>query len=236
MVLIGNFRDPVNPVNPVKNYSTRNEPMNSIGQTLKAAREQRQLSAADVAAAIRAKIEIVEAIEADNFAAFPAAIYARGFIKLYAECVGLSPAELLPAYNAPGAQRAPAPPIPPPAPLPQPPPPKPRPARTRKPETPAAAPRKARAWSWPRFNYTAVLSRIRLPRFRIPRIPLAQIQLPVETWQTILTVAGAGVLVVAALAGLVWSSRGKSDLTPPPACRWIQEPPAPYVGPEFKGE
>ena len=72
--------------------------MESVGQPLKAAREKKQMTVSDISSAIKAKMQIIEAIEHDNFSAMPAPIYARGFIKLYAECVGIDPTPLIKAY------------------------------------------------------------------------------------------------------------------------------------------
>ena len=76
--------------------------MKSIGQMLKAERERRQISIADVAAATKMTNTFVKAIEADNFSALVAPVYARGFIKLYAEFVGLDPMHLLKQFGADG--------------------------------------------------------------------------------------------------------------------------------------
>ncbi len=102
--------------------------MESIGQILKAAREQQGRTIADAAQAIKAKQMIIQAMEADDFDELMAPVYARGFIKLYAEYLGLNPQPLLkiyhrrqdgPAadggkfYNAARRARPPAPPQPP---------------------------------------------------------------------------------------------------------------------------
>jgi cytoskeletal protein RodZ len=52
-----------------------------------------------VAEATRIKVQIVEAIEQDDFSRIPAPTYAKGFIKLIAEQVGEDPAPLLQAYT-----------------------------------------------------------------------------------------------------------------------------------------
>ncbi len=80
----------------------------SIGRQLQTARENRQMTVFDVAAATLIPVWIVSAIEKDDFEAMPAPLYARGFIKLYARCVGLDPAPLVKAYDSPGARKSPA--------------------------------------------------------------------------------------------------------------------------------
>lgn len=98
----------------------------SVGSTLKAAREARGLSAEDIADQTHIFIQVIEKIEADDFSRIPAPVYGRGFIKHYAECVGLDPeplvAEFMEAYTGKKPAVKPAAPAPqprPPAPPPQ---------------------------------------------------------------------------------------------------------------------
>jgi transcriptional regulator with XRE-family HTH domain len=72
--------------------------MDSIGQRLKAARESRGWSASQVASALNTKLQVVEDMEADRFERMAAPIYAKGFIRLYAEHVGLDVKPLVDAY------------------------------------------------------------------------------------------------------------------------------------------
>ncbi|MBU4365837.1 MAG: helix-turn-helix domain-containing protein, partial [Verrucomicrobia bacterium] len=87
--------------------------MESIGQILKATRERRQISIADVVMATKMTSTFVKAIEADDFDALVAPVYARGFIKLYAGCVGLDPMPLLKQFDV--SSRAASAPSPPPS-------------------------------------------------------------------------------------------------------------------------
>ncbi len=61
----------------------------TVGEQLKAAREERQLTLNDVAAQTRIPIRHLEAIEASDFAALPGSMYSIGFSKSYARTVGL---------------------------------------------------------------------------------------------------------------------------------------------------
>ncbi len=70
----------------------------ALGNILKEARMRRNLSASEVAAGTRMKIQLVQAIEREDFSAFPAKIYGKGFIKLYAELVGVDPIPLIEEY------------------------------------------------------------------------------------------------------------------------------------------
>ena len=106
----------------------------SFGQTLKAAREAKGLTASELAASTHLLVQIVEGLENEDFRRIPAPIYGRGFVKLYCETVGLDPkpmqAEFMSLFNqakdapgkkpAPPPKAAPAAPPPPPAPEPEP--------------------------------------------------------------------------------------------------------------------
>jgi cytoskeleton protein RodZ len=61
----------------------------TVGEQLKAAREERQLTLTDVAAQTRIPIRHLEALEASDFAALPGSMYSIGFAKSYARTVGL---------------------------------------------------------------------------------------------------------------------------------------------------
>lgn len=78
--------------------------MESIGQQLKAAREAKGYSLHKVAEKTRILIQILEDMEQDNYQRIPAPTYARGFIKLYAETVGLDPEPLLLLYKTQSAE------------------------------------------------------------------------------------------------------------------------------------
>jgi cytoskeleton protein RodZ len=84
----------------------------SIGSQLRAAREKKSLTRSQVAAATRMKVQTVEALEADDYKQIPAPIYAKGFLKSYAELVGLDVKALLDEYmrrtSSPKPEPAPA--------------------------------------------------------------------------------------------------------------------------------
>lgn len=75
--------------------------MASIGQQLREAREARGLSLEDIAAETRIRLEYLEAIESDNFAALPDEVVARGFVRNFARTVGLDPETLMAELGAP---------------------------------------------------------------------------------------------------------------------------------------
>lgn len=68
------------------------------GAALKAAREKRGLSVADVVQATRIKPHVVEALENNDYTTIAAPLYGKGFITLYAKYLGLDPAPLVQHY------------------------------------------------------------------------------------------------------------------------------------------
>lgn len=73
--------------------------METIGQLFRTTRERKELSLSQVAAATRIKIQHIESMESDDFSRMAAATYARGFIKIYAEYLGLNPEPLIRQYT-----------------------------------------------------------------------------------------------------------------------------------------
>ena len=77
--------------------------MIEFGETLRKAREAKGLSAGDIAKTTHIMVQMVEALEREDFSRIVAPIYGRGFVKLYCEAVGLDPkplvAEFMEIYN-----------------------------------------------------------------------------------------------------------------------------------------
>lgn len=74
------------------------EPRLTLGQVLQQARLRKNVTASQAAAATRMKVQHVEALERDDFRSIAAPMYAKGFIRLYAEYLGLDPAPLIREY------------------------------------------------------------------------------------------------------------------------------------------
>ncbi len=72
----------------------------SLGEKLCNARLAKKETTSQVAAATRMKVQIVEDLEKEDFRRLAAPIYAKGFIKLYAEHVGLDAKPLIDEYMA----------------------------------------------------------------------------------------------------------------------------------------
>src|SRR5215475_9539312 len=70
-----------------------------IGARLRAGREKMGLTVLQVAERIHTDPKIVEAIEAENYPALGAPVYARGHIRHYAELVGESATDLIGLYS-----------------------------------------------------------------------------------------------------------------------------------------
>jgi len=74
-------------------------PTASPGARLRAERERRGLGIEQVTEALHVETRLVQAMEVDQFAAFDAPVYARGFLRKYAGWLELPDAELLGAYE-----------------------------------------------------------------------------------------------------------------------------------------
>jgi transcriptional regulator with XRE-family HTH domain len=70
----------------------------AIGPTLQEARLKKQLTTSQVAERTRMKVQFVDDLERDDFHRMAATIYGKGFIRLFAECVGLDPNPLVADY------------------------------------------------------------------------------------------------------------------------------------------
>jgi len=78
----------------------------SVGSRLRRAREQRHLSLDEVVEVTRLRLHYLQALENDDLSAMPSAAQARGFLRIYADYLGLEIAELA---ERPGHPAAPLP-------------------------------------------------------------------------------------------------------------------------------
>ncbi len=72
----------------------------SIGRQLRTAREQQGLSVAQVAGSLRVDVAVIESLEAGRFFALGAPVFARGYLRHYAELLGESLDEVTGRYQA----------------------------------------------------------------------------------------------------------------------------------------
>lgn len=69
--------------------TTEERPDDSVGRTLKLAREERNVSIAEAARATKIKKDFLVAMEEERFELLPGDVFARGFVRSYAEFLGL---------------------------------------------------------------------------------------------------------------------------------------------------
>ena len=87
----------------------------SVGEQLKQARLDRQISLTQVADATRVKLHYLEALENNNLDALPSKVQGKGFLRIYAEYLGLPVQPLLDAWEG-KTPAAPPQPVPSPTP------------------------------------------------------------------------------------------------------------------------
>jgi cytoskeletal protein RodZ len=80
----------------------------TLGETLRQARLDKGVSLNDAARDTRIRRSYLEALESEDPAALPAAVYTRGFLRTYAEYLGLSGQAMVDLYQ-PQARRDPSP-------------------------------------------------------------------------------------------------------------------------------
>lgn len=73
--------------------------MGSIGETFRQARLDKGVSLAEAERDTRIRRKYLEALEAEDYAALPAPVYSRGFIRTYASYLGLPAEAMVDLYN-----------------------------------------------------------------------------------------------------------------------------------------
>ncbi len=94
--------------------STAEAPAEQFGTWLRRQREARGVRLREIADASKISLRYLQAFEQGRFDLLPATVFARGFLRQYAEHVGLDPDEVLNSFqeacDEPGAEEEPAPP------------------------------------------------------------------------------------------------------------------------------
>jgi hypothetical protein len=78
----------------------------TIGQKLEAARRSKGVTVSEAGQATKILSKFIEAMEADDFGALSAPVYAKSFIKMYAQYLGLEAQPLVDEYLAQHAPKA----------------------------------------------------------------------------------------------------------------------------------
>lgn len=78
----------------------------TIGQKLETARQAKGVSVSEAGQATKILSKFIEAMEADDFGALSAPVYAKSFIKMYAKYLGLDSTPLVDEYAAQHAPKA----------------------------------------------------------------------------------------------------------------------------------
>jgi len=82
----------------------------TLGETLRQARLDKSVSLVEAARDTRIRRSYLEALEGEDGAALPPAVYTRGFVRTYAEYLGLNPQAMVDLYQ-PVVRRESAPPL-----------------------------------------------------------------------------------------------------------------------------
>jgi cytoskeleton protein RodZ len=80
----------------------------SLGRSLRSAREAAQVSVEQLAVELRIEPQFLVALEEERFEAIGAPVFAKGYLKLYCECLGLDYGRLLPLYEQRAGKQEPA--------------------------------------------------------------------------------------------------------------------------------
>lgn len=70
-----------------------------IGTTLSEARKQKKVSLKKIAQETKISSRYLQALEAETYDIFPAEVYLKGFLRTYAQYLGLDGNEMVHAYN-----------------------------------------------------------------------------------------------------------------------------------------
>jgi cytoskeletal protein RodZ len=72
----------------------------TLGRCLAQQRERRGMSTAELSRITRIPMASIEAIESDRFDELPGEVFVRGFLRAYAQAVGVLPADVLARYTS----------------------------------------------------------------------------------------------------------------------------------------
>lgn len=72
----------------------------TVGSTLRQQREKKRMSLAEVSRVTRIPVSTLESIEQDHFDDLPGEVFVKGFLKSYAQSIGLEADEIVARYTA----------------------------------------------------------------------------------------------------------------------------------------
>jgi cytoskeletal protein RodZ len=72
--------------------------MPSFGETLKRERELRQISLREISEATKVNLRYLDALERDDFRHLPGGVFNKGFVRAYAQFIGVDPETMVNAY------------------------------------------------------------------------------------------------------------------------------------------
>ncbi len=72
----------------------------TVGTTLRQRREKKRMGLAEVARVTRIPVSTLESIEQDHFDDLPGEVFVKGFLKSYAQTLGLQPEDIVARYAA----------------------------------------------------------------------------------------------------------------------------------------
>lgn len=79
--------------------------MDSLGQYLRSQRTTRAMSLEELSARTRIRLQTLEALERDDYAALPAEVTVKGFLRSYARCLDLNERDVLARYEQCAAEQ-----------------------------------------------------------------------------------------------------------------------------------
>ena len=74
--------------------------METVGTTLRQRREKKRQTLAEVSRVTRIPVATLESIEQDHFDDLPGEVFVKGFLRSYAQTLGLTPDEIVTRYTA----------------------------------------------------------------------------------------------------------------------------------------
>lgn len=72
--------------------------MSSFGDTLKRERELRQISLREISEATKINLRYLDALERNDFRHLPGGVFNKGFVRAYAQFIGIDPEAMATAY------------------------------------------------------------------------------------------------------------------------------------------